>query len=139
MDLLPYLLPLDASLRVEALTVDGAKKRIVVELESIASRRPCPLCSTLAHRVHSHYLRTVADLPWADLSISLQLQVRKFFCDNPTCMRKIFTERLPALVAPSARRSLRLMRQQQHMGLALGGSAATRLGIELDRASSRNT
>jgi transposase len=31
------------------------------------------------------------------------------------------------------------MRQQQHLGLALGGSAATRLATELDRGTSRNT
>ena len=139
MDLLPHLLPLHASLRVESLTVDAAKKRVLVELQSIASLSPCPLCSTPAHRVHSHYMRTVADLPWADLGVCLQLQVRKFFCDNPACTRKIFTERLPTLVAPSAHRSVRLMRQQQHVGLALGGSAATRLGTKMDRGTSRNT
>jgi hypothetical protein len=31
------------------------------------------------------------------------------------------------------------MRQQQHLGLALGGNAGTRLGTELDRTTSRNT
>jgi transposase len=94
MDLLPYLLPLGTQMQVEALTVDAANKRVLVELQSIVPSTRCPLCSTAAHRVHSHYMRTLADLPWADLDVRLQLHVRKFFCDNPSCTRKIFTERL---------------------------------------------
>ena len=37
-----------------------------------------------------------ADLPWADWSVTLHLAVRKFFCANPQCRRKIFCERLSA-------------------------------------------
>src|SRR5437588_13018738 len=37
-----------------------------------------------------------------------QLRVRKFFCDHPACPRQIFTERLPTVAAPWARRTLRL-------------------------------
>ena len=35
----------------------------------------------------------------------LQLHTRKFFCRNPRCQRSIFTERLPQLVHPYARRT----------------------------------
>lgn len=78
-------------------------------------------------------------MPWANLVVRLSLRVRKFFCDNPACRRKIFTERLPTLVAPSARRTLRLMHQQQQIGLALGGNPGAQLSRELDRDASRNT
>lgn len=54
-----------------------------------------------------------ADLPWADYSITLKLQVRKFFCINAECKRRIFTERIAAVVAPWARRT-------QRMALAIG-------------------
>jgi len=27
----------------------------------------------------------LADLPWATLPVSLSLQVRRFFCDTPSC------------------------------------------------------
>jgi hypothetical protein len=38
----------------------------------------------------------------------LSLEVRKFFCRTASCPRKIFTERLPDLVQPSARMTNRL-------------------------------
>src|SRR5207237_1577416 len=53
--------------------------------------------------------------------------VRKFFCDNPACLRQIFTERFPTVVAPWARRTLRLAQHLSALGLALGGQAGARL------------
>ena len=50
----------------------------------------------------------LADLPWAHYRVRLQLRVRKGFCRNRHCPRPIFTERLPTVVAPWARRTLRL-------------------------------
>jgi transposase len=139
MDLLPHLLPLSPQLCVESLTIDAETKQVTIDLHSVAPICSCPLCHAPADRIHSRYIRTIADLPWAELVVCLQLHVHKFFCDNPACTRKIFTERLPTLVAPSARRSVRLVRQQQLLGLALGGSAGARLGAALDQRVSRNT
>jgi hypothetical protein len=39
--------------------------------------------------------------------VRIQLMVRKFVCRNPTCARRIFTERLPELVAVYARKTHR--------------------------------
>jgi transposase len=77
--------------------------------------------------VHSRYTRQVADLPWCGVAVRLQLQVRRFFCDQPTCPRAIFTERLPGVVAPYARRTVRLSQLVELVGLLLGGSAGSRL------------
>ena len=66
---------------------------------------PCPLCATPAWRIHSDYGRTLADLPWAQYRVRLQLRVRKWFCRNRACGRRIFTERLPTIAAPWARRT----------------------------------
>ena len=44
-------------------------------------------------------------LGWA---VRLELHVRRFFCPNKACLRQIFTERLPSVVAPYARRTIRL-------------------------------
>lgn len=139
MDLLPYLLPLGTSFRVAGLIIDADADQVSVELDAIAVGCPCPSCHHLAERIHSHYWRSVVDLPWAALLVHLHLHVRKFFCDNPACPRKIFTERLPNVVAPSAKRTLRLAQQQQQLGLALGGNPSARVSAELDRGASRNT
>lgn len=77
--------------------------------------------------MHSRYTRQVADLPWSGVAVRLQLHVRRFFCDQPTCPRAIFTERLPGVVAPSARRTVRLSQLVELVGFLLGGSAGSRL------------
>jgi len=74
------------------------------------------------------YQRTVADLPWAGVPVTLQLHVRRFVCRNPACPRATFSEPLPEVVAPSARRSLRLANEQRQLGLQVGGSVAARIG-----------
>jgi transposase len=55
------------------------------------------------------------------------MQVCKFFCDNSDCIRRIFTERLPEVTKPWARKTGRLGQQLQQIGLALGGAAGARL------------
>lgn len=94
---------------------------------------PCPVCGRAAHRVHSRYQRTVADLPWNGVPVRLRLRSRRFFCDRAECPRAIFTERLPGLVARYARRTCQLAETLLLIGQALGGEAgaelATRLGL----------
>jgi transposase len=81
----------------------------------------------------------LADLPWTHLLARIQLRVRRFFCDHHTCPRTTFTERLPALVAPHARRTGRLATAQAAAGLALGGAAGARLAAKHHMPTSRNT
>jgi transposase len=82
-------------------------------------------------RIHSRYTRTVLDLPWAGMLVQLRLHMHKFFCSARDCIRTIFTERLPHVLAPRARRTHRLATAQQRIGLALGGAAGERLAEEL--------
>ncbi len=56
-------------------------------------------------------------------AVRLELHVRRFFCTNPECARWIFTEQLPTVVAPSARRTTRLSDVFTLIGFALGGEA----------------
>jgi hypothetical protein len=86
----------------------------------------CPVCGQEARRVHSTYWRTLQDLPWGSFRLQLQVRVHRFFCTNPDCFRKIFTERLPELMEPSARRTTRLRGALRAIGWALGGRAGAR-------------
>jgi transposase len=108
-------------------------------VRSAQTRVPCPLCAIPARRLHSRYERTLADLPWAVYRVRLQLRVRKWFCRNRSCRRRIFTERLPTVAAPWARRTLRLAQHVVAVGLALGGKAGMRLSQRWGLAVSRNT
>jgi transposase len=99
---------------------------IDLELTAVNLEAVCPCCSQPSCAIHSHYDRTITDLPWAHLSVRLRAHVRKFFCRNPACERKVFTERFPLLVAPSARRTQRLATEQRQLALDQGGEAAAR-------------
>ncbi|WP_220196264.1 transposase family protein [Ktedonospora formicarum] len=66
----------------------------------IAPLACCPLCTAASEYIHSHYLRTVADIPEIGQLAILKLTVHRFFCRNAFCPRRIFTERLPELVQP---------------------------------------
>ena len=133
------MLPDATALRLEACDVDDTTAQITLRVQSTQTNAPCPLCATPARRIHSDYGRTLADLPWAQYRVYLQLRVRNWFCHNRSCPRCIFTERLPTVAAPWARRTLRLAQRLIVLGVALGGKAGVRLGRAWDLVVSRNT
>ena len=97
----------------------------------------CPLCSQRSSSIKSHYQRTLRDVPCAGRRVQLLLTVRKFYCRNPICERKVFAERLPAFVEPWARMTIRYCEQITSIGLATCGKGgvrlAARLGIHITR------
>jgi transposase len=133
------LLPNAPLLRLDAWQTDDTATQLTLQLTSTQALVHCPICRFPTRRVHSRYARTVADLPWGPWRVVLHLQVRKFFCANGRCTRRIFTERLAPLVAPWARRTQRLVQWLVHIAVALAGSAGARLSRGLGLAVSRNT
>jgi transposase len=121
--LLFFLLPDPAGLQFVGGEIDPAQAIIALSLRSQQTTRPCPQCQVPSDRLHSQYERTLADLPWGDWCVKLGLAVRKLFCDNPHCTRQIFTERLPGVVSPWARKTARLCQRLTAIGVMLGGSA----------------
>lgn len=77
----------------------------------------CPECGQRSNHLHSHYRRTVRDLPLCQHRLVLNLEVRRFRCTNPVCNRKVFCERLGDLVAAYQRRSLRLVEVMRWLSL----------------------
>lgn len=102
----PTLLPDATCLHLRCLEASTAVITAIVETTSSASL--CPVCHSHSEKVHSRYMRLLADLPWMACAVRLELHVRRFFCPNQECARSIFTERLPSVVAPYARRTTRL-------------------------------
>jgi transposase len=132
-------LPNTTLLHLDTWQLDDAHTQITLLISSTQAAPRCPGCDVPAQYVHSHYTRTLADLPWSGYAILWQLRVRKLFCRNRTCPRRIFTERLPGIAAPWARRTLRLAARLLAMGLALGGAAGVRLSRHFGLVVSRNT
>jgi transposase len=79
----------------------------------------------------TRYLRRLDDLPWHDVPIRIELHARKFRCRNRLCSRKVFCERLPKVVAPFARHTLRLAQAFELLAFALGARAASRTASKL--------
>ena len=107
--------------------INASEQTITLIVTTIQPRASCPRCHQSSTRIHSRYARTVADLPWLGIAVRLELHTRRFFCRHPVCAQQIFCERLPAVVAPYARRTLRLAHALQALGFALGGEAGARL------------
>lgn len=112
---------------------------ITLVVRTTALSATCPRCGTASGRIHSRYIRTVADLPWHGVSVRLRLHARKFFCPNDGCPRRVFTERLPRVVAPHARRTVRLNDALRLLGFALGGEAGARAAVGLGMAVGPDT
>ncbi|MGH2370913.1 MAG: ISL3 family transposase, partial [Chloroflexota bacterium] len=135
---LPVSVPhLGTGLRLEAVCLD--ETGIEVVLTTVRPRAPCPRCGRRSRRVHSRYTRTVADLPCGDVRVVLRLRSRRFACQQTDCPRRIFCERLPALVGAYGRRTHRLRAVLQAVGFALGGRPGARLLPDLHLRTSRMT
>jgi transposase len=110
-----------ASLAVEP---DGS---VMMSVVPSAVSAICPVCETPSGRRHTWYRRTALDLPWRKYTVRLRVWARRFFCDEPTCPRKIFAERFTGLLRRYGRRT------EEATGLLLafaqraGGEAGARL------------
>jgi transposase len=112
--LITALLPPTWAVRLTKVTMEQAS--VPLQLTATAPTAAFPRCTVSSSSIHSRYQRHLTDLPWGTRAVHLQLTVRKFFCRNPACARRMFTERLPNLVAASRRHTQRLV-------TALGPSA----------------
>jgi transposase len=131
------LLPKAPSLQLEDTYIDA--EEVSLTLASTLLPVTCPTCGRKTSRLHSHYRRTVADLPWGGRRVRLLLNVRKFRCPQTGCSRRVFTERLPDLVKPYARKTTRLHEVLELVGFALGGKAGARLIQRLGMTASHTT
>jgi transposase len=95
------LLPDPKSLALDNISVlEGV---ITFHIHTTTATDACPDCGCCSERVHSRYQRTLQDLPWQGNAVRFLLTVRRFFCGNAECKRKIFAEE-PANVTRRYRR-----------------------------------
>lgn len=112
---------------------------ITLVIHAIQKAPSCPKCSSPSRSLHSHYGRTVADLPWHGVAIKLQLHTRKFRCRNELCKQKIFCERLSKVVDSYARKIVRLNAVLTLLAFALWGEAGSRTAKGLNLSVSGDT
>lgn len=124
-------------LHVHEFSLDGHSVTIHASTDNSAAE--CPGCGRSSCRVHGRYTRTLADLPWCGVPVRLRVRVRKFFCDEPTCKRRIFAERLEEVARVYARGTDRQREALEWIAFALGGEAGARLASELGLIVSPDT
>jgi transposase len=98
---------------------------LVVEPTRVAV--PCPQCGELSHRQHSRYERRPLDLPWRGKTVRMRIHSRRWFCDAPTCSRRIFAERFDGALARYARRTNGTTELLTTFALQAGGEGGARL------------
>lgn len=127
------IFPENTHLKIEQINLD---KTLTVLISSTEATAVCTYCGTTATHIHSQYQRRLSDLPVSGYPVKLLIEVRRFFCQHPSCPRKTFAEAFVPLARRYAQRTNRLQSTLQHLGLALGGEAGARVGTHLGLASS---
>src|SRR2546425_13085397 len=113
------LLALPEGMQIEQIQI--TENGLVIQIAATTPTSCCPLCAEISSSIHCHSQRTLRDAPCAGRRVQLLLTVRKFTCRNPSCERKVFTERLPTEVSPWARMTIRCCQQMTSIGLATCG------------------
>ena len=72
-------------LQLDDVNVDD--EMVVLTVTSTQAEARCPVCGQPSARIHSSYVRHPSDLALAGHRVRLHLNVRRFFCANPTCER----------------------------------------------------
>ena len=139
MDALTNILRLPPEFSIDTQKLDEATAKLTVTLMCVQAAVNCPVCAQPAARIHSSYERLLADLPCSEWTTLWKLRIRKFFCTNAVCPRRIFAERVPQVAAPWARKTTRLAARLSAIALAVGGAAGSRLLKQLGLRVSRDT
>ncbi len=112
---------------------------VTITIRAASPMASCPCCGTISKRIQSWYTRTLRDLPASGRLVHLIVRVRRFFCQESTCVRKIFAERFPSLTLPRVKFTLRLQEALRELGYSSGGEAGARLGKQLSIPGSPDT
>ena len=121
------------------LATDPVGDELRIYAHGNAPEAECPSCHRRSDHTCSYYTRSPADLPICEQSVRLVLRVRRFRCRDEDCPRITFSEPLPNLLQPYARRTNRLAETQCHLGFAVGAEAGARLSAWLRMPTSPDT
>ncbi len=87
----------------------------------------CPGCNEQSTRRHSRYFGHLQDLPAQGAAVMEKMQVSRWRCQNRECESGAFTDQLPEIVCPHARRTQRAAGLVHIFGHGAGGRPGERL------------
>ena len=77
------ILPDLSDLVIEQVSITN---EVTVTVRAASPTSSCPCCGTICKRIQSRYTRTLRDLPASGRSVELIVGVRRFFCQQSTCV-----------------------------------------------------
>ncbi|MFD4264137.1 ISL3 family transposase [Streptomyces sp. NPDC058534] len=122
---------------IEGVVSDG--ELVVVQARASADRAVCPVCGTASSKVHSRYVRQLADSAVGGRPVVIELQVRRFRCRQGACPQATFAEQVDGLSFRHGRRSAGLQAVLERLAVMLAGRAGARLAHALAVRASRST
>ena len=105
---------------LERLSVERDEQAWTVTVDEPAAN-VCPGCGAQSKSRHSTYWRTLRDLSAQGAPVIVNARLGRWRCRNQQCDRRIFTERVPGLAAPFARRTARLRKSSGCSAIARAG------------------
>jgi transposase len=99
----------------------------------------CPGCREPSTRRHSRYFRHLQDLPVQGVAVTVKMRVSRWRCLNRKCERRTFTDQLPEIICPRARRTQRIAQLVHLFGHGTGGRPGERLMKRLGMPVSDDT
>ena len=122
-------MPQFAAVTVDSVEMDGDGVRF--RIRARAADAACSGCGRLSSRVHARYQRELSDLPVSGLRARVIAAIRRFKCLNPQCAQSTFSEQIPGLTTPFARRTPPLAEALVKVALSVAGRAGARLAAGL--------
>lgn len=104
---------------------------ITVFASSKSNRSRCPVCERFSSSIHDFYYRTVSDLPAFQNSTVIIFKTRKFKCQNPRCIRKVFSEQTPTIIRCYSRRTVSVSNLLDSWSIELTGKLGSLLSKQL--------
>ncbi|MET7782843.1 transposase family protein [Streptomyces sp. NPDC005388] len=122
---------------IERVVIEG--ELVVVRARVSAEWAGCPACGAVSARVHSRYVRRLADGAVGGRPVVIELQVRRFRCRGRACSQATFAEQVNGLTFRHGRRSTGLQAVLERLAVMLAGRAGARLAHALAAGVSRST
>lgn len=71
--------------------------KLAIHVSSNRITATCPYCGQSSYRIHSFYMKNFQDLPAQGNKVIIYLSNIKFFCMNPVCTHRTFSERFDCI------------------------------------------
>ncbi|UXU08793.1 transposase family protein [Agrobacterium tumefaciens] len=127
-----------ASSAISPVAVSNEEGDWVVSVRG-ASSGTCPDCLHYSTSRHGWSYRSLQDLPVQGKAVTLRLQLSRWRCAYRQCKRQTFTEELPTIASPYARRTTRVPEIVGLLGHSTGGRSGQRLIQRLGMSISDDT